>query len=92
MSLLVGMVETFDKRDVITEILSLGWALIVVIALGLGYIAGLKLTAGKPRFTGLVSGLLTGLLGGVIAAGLPVLMTAWESMRSMFVNASSQLV
>jgi branched-chain amino acid transport system permease protein len=87
---LVGMVETFDKRDVITEILSLGWALIVVIALGLGYIAGLKLTQGNP-VQGVLSGLLTGLLGGVIAAGLPVLMTAWESMRSMFINASSPL-
>jgi branched-chain amino acid transport system permease protein len=88
---LVGMVETFAKRDVITEVLSLGRALIVVIAFGMGYIAALRLTEGN-RARGVVSGLLTGMFGGVVGAGLPILMTWWEGMRTMFVNASPQLM
>jgi branched-chain amino acid transport system permease protein len=87
---LVGMVETFNRRDVITEVLSMGRALVVVIGLGMGYIAALNLANNKPS-QGIVSGLLTGLFGGLIAGGLPVLMTVWEGMRSMFVNASPDL-
>ncbi len=88
---LVGMVETFDSRDVIEGVLSLGVALLVVIGLGMGYVAAMKLSRGKPA-PALVAGLVNGLLGGILGAMLVLLVQAWENMRDMFVNASPTLV
>ncbi|GAB4443328.1 MAG: hypothetical protein Kow0031_25520 [Anaerolineae bacterium] len=88
---LVGMVETFDSRNVVEGVLSLGVALLVVIALGMGYVGAMKLSHGKPA-AAIVAGLLNGLLGGVLGAMLVLLIQSWEDMRSMFVNASPTLV
>lgn len=90
---LVGMVETFDKRNVIFHAeypLSLGRALLVVISLGLGYIVALK-TSGNNPLKALLGGLGTGLVSSVFAAFLP-LAAQPLNMRSMFVNASPKLV
>ncbi|RMF02801.1 MAG: leucine/isoleucine/valine transporter permease subunit, partial [Chloroflexi bacterium] len=88
---LVGMVEAFDARDVISGVLTLGWAMILVVGLGMGYVAAMKLGHGKVG-PSLASGLLNGVVGGVVAAGLPLLISWWENMREMFVAASPGLV
>lgn len=88
---LVGMVEAFDARDVVAGVLTLGWAMIVVVGIGMGYVSALKLGQGK-LVPSLVTGLLNGLVGGVVAAGLPAFISSWENMREMFVAASPGLV
>jgi len=87
---LVGMVEVFDKRDVIDSVLSLGIALLVVIGLGMGYIAAKRLSENKV-LQALIVSLLSGVIGGVITAILVVLISPLN-MRNMFVNASPALV
>ena len=88
---LVGMVETFDSRDVIEDVLSLGYALLVVIGLGMGFVAALKLSH-KNVGGALVAGLVNGLIGGILGAMLVLLIQVWENIRDMFVNASPPLV
>lgn len=84
---LVGMLEAFDGRDVIYQVLTLGWALIAVICLGTGYVVAMKTGRGKPGPT-IVAGLVAGLTSGVVTSLLVGLMTVWEGMRNMFINAS----
>ena len=87
---LVGMVEAFDKRDVIGGVLSLGRALLVVISLGIGYIAASRLS-GNNAGKAMISGVVVGLMSGVMATIL-VLITGPISLREMFVNASPALI
>ncbi len=88
---LVGMLEAFDGRDVIFNVLSLGQALILVIGLGMGYVVAMKTARGKT-VPALVGGLVSGAVGGAVASLLVVLMTTWEGMRDMFINASPGLM
>ena len=87
---LVGMVEKFDKRDVINDVLSLGLALIVVIGIGMGYFVAKKLSAKNIR-QALIAGVASGLTGGLLTVVLVVLIEN-TNMRNMFVNASPALV
>jgi branched-chain amino acid transport system permease protein len=88
---LVGVVEAFNARDVIFEVLLLGRALMMVVALGMGYVVAMKLGQQKPALA-LTSGLISGLIGGLVASLLVVVMVTWEGMRDMFVNASPGLL
>ncbi|MCG3209351.1 MAG: hypothetical protein FOGNACKC_02975 [Anaerolineae bacterium] len=88
---LVGMLEAFDARDVIFNVLSLGRALIVVIGLGMGYVVALRTARGKA-VPALVGGFVSGAVGGAVASLLVVLMTTWDGMRDMFINASPGLM
>jgi branched-chain amino acid transport system permease protein len=87
---LVGMVEAFDKRDIIAGLLSLGKALLVVISLGMGYITASKLADGQAG-RALLSSLITGLIGSLMIV-LLLLGIETVNMRAMFVNASPALV
>lgn len=87
---LVGMIETFDTRDVIAKTLSLGRALLVVISMGMGYTSARKLSAGNAG-RAILAGLITGVVGGAVVSIL-VLMVGPLNMREMFVNASGGLV
>ncbi len=87
---LVGMVEAFDDRDVIFEILTLGLSLLVVITLGMGYVAAQKLSR-ENASKALLAGLAVGVISGIITA-LLVIITDTTNLRNMFVNASPQLV
>ncbi len=86
---LVGMVEKFDQRDVISEVLAMGRALLVVIGLGMGYVVARQL---KQKIgPALVGSLISGLIGGLIAVFLVVIIEPLN-MREMFVNASPALI
>ncbi len=87
---LVGMVETFDSRDVIEHVLSLGRSLLVVIGVGMGYVVAWKLSGGNAG-RAIIGGLVVGLVGSAITAIL-VIMASSFNMREMFVNASPGLV
>jgi branched-chain amino acid transport system permease protein len=86
---LVGMVEAFNDRDVIDGLLSLGLALLVIIAIGMGYFVAQKLAGGKAG-PALVIGLVNGLVGGLMSA-LLVIIIETTSIRNVFVNASPAL-
>jgi hypothetical protein len=83
---LVGMVEAFDKRDVIESVLSLGLALLVIIGISPGYFVTQKLSANNLARVAIAI-LITGLIGGLISVLLVILIETIP-MRTMFVNAS----
>ncbi len=86
----IGMVETFDERDLLEDILTLGQVLLFAPALYGGYLAAGKAVGHTP------ARLLAGLLAGTLAAVPPVLLiwlaTFWTNIRDYFVNVSPQLI
>lgn len=87
---LVGMVEAFDGRDVITDILTLGRALLIVTTFGMGLVVSSRLSDGKVG-RAILGGLVIGLIGSVMTSIL-VLITEPLNLRQMFVNASPGLI
>ncbi len=87
---LVGMVEAFNDRDVIYQILTLGLALLVVTSLGMGYVAARKLSGGQAARV-VLGGLGVGLVSGIMASLLVIIIDT-TNIRNMFVNASPNLV
>lgn len=87
---LVGMVEGFSKRSVVEGVLSLGMSLVVIISIGLGYIAGRRLSENNIG-QGLIASGTIGLVGSLMSVLLVVSIQPLN-MRNMFVNASPALV
>ena len=87
---MIGMVQTFDERDLIENLLTLGQVLLFAPALYAGYLA-----AGKAEGQSLAR-LLAGVLAGGLAAVPPILLiwltTVWTTIRDYFVNVSPQLI
>lgn len=86
---LVGMVQTFHDRDIVSGWLSLGRALLVVISLGMGFIAARKLSNNNLGKV-LISGVVTGLIGAIMVAIL-IFVSEPLRLREMFVNVSPAL-
>lgn len=87
---LVGMVEAFDDRDVIAQVLTLGRALLVVISLSLGFFVAKKV-APKHISKALIASLVAGLIGSIMTI-IFVLVAGPLNLREMFVNASPGLI
>jgi branched-chain amino acid transport system permease protein len=87
---LVGMVEAFDKRFVISETLSLGSTLILFVSVGMGYFTGWKLSSSGVAKT-LVGAAIVGVISGVIVAML-VLLNGPINIREVLINASPALM
>ncbi|OGP62680.1 MAG: hypothetical protein A2V65_00040 [Deltaproteobacteria bacterium RBG_13_49_15] len=86
---LIGMVEAFSQRDIIAGVISMGHALLLVIAIFMGYIA-----AKRTALSGIGSTLINSVVSGVIIAGslvLLILLGSWVNLRSIFMNASPAL-
>jgi branched-chain amino acid transport system permease protein len=86
---LVGMVEAFDKRDIIATAISMGQTLLVAICFAISYTAAKQGGSRDWRVT-LVSGLLAGLITSSLVAGL-VLISKGINIRPVLVNASPAL-
>ncbi len=84
---LVGIVETFKGRWIVSNVLGLGWALLLITGAAGGYIAARR---SAPGVSGVVAGGLVGLITGVALAAL-LLVGTWIDLRAMFVNASPGL-
>ncbi len=88
---MIGIVQSFDVRDVISETLSLGQILLFAAAPVAGYLA-----SRRDKKAGLPARLLTGLLGGLLAAVpiyLLILLTlVWTTIRTAFVNVKPELI
>lgn len=88
---MIGLIETFDQRDILTDLLTLGEILLFAAAPVAGYIAIQQL-----RSTNAGSVLAHG-LGAGFAVVLPVwlllvLSQIWVSMREAFINVSPTLI
>jgi branched-chain amino acid transport system permease protein len=86
---LIGMVEAFSQRSVISEVISMGQTLLLLVPLFGGYLAA-KRTARTDSAYPMLNGLLAGLVvGGVMS--LLVLLGSLLNLRKIFINASPLL-
>jgi ABC-type branched-subunit amino acid transport system permease subunit len=98
---LIGMVETFGERAVISGVISLGHTLLLITGLGTGYLTARHLSRAHnppyqaggqtPGAWAVGSGLVAGLVAALMLAVL-VVATDRFNLRSVLVNASPVLV
>ncbi len=88
---MVGMVETFNARDLIVGVLTLGQVLLFAPALYAGYLATGNDATRKP-VSALLRGIVTGLCVALPVIGLIVVATVWPDIRKYFVNISPALL
>ena len=87
---LIGMVEEFSQRDIISGVITMGQTLIIIAILFAGYFAASRATgAAKPMRP--VSGALAGLVTSALLAGLVLIIPPLD-LRSIFPNASPALI
>ncbi|MCB0142051.1 MAG: hypothetical protein KDE50_19260, partial [Caldilineaceae bacterium] len=88
---MIGLIEAFTERDVITNLISLGRILFFSAAPVVGYVVcqrqGLKRA---PAI--LIGGLLAGATAALPIFGLNVLNLLWPNMRQAFINVSPTLI
>lgn len=87
---LIGMVEAFAAREIVSGVLSLGMTLLLFTALAAGYQAAARGDGLRGAGTQLLAGALAGALVGAALAAL-VALGAAVSLRRVFVNASPAL-
>jgi branched-chain amino acid transport system permease protein len=86
---LIGMIEAFSQRDIISHIISMGHTLSLLVVLLVAYLAA-KRTPGAKSFQVLMNSLMSGLIvGGVLA--LLVIVGGMIDLRKVFINASPLL-
>jgi len=86
---LIGMVEAFSQRHIISNVISMGHTLLLVIALLVGYMAAKRASQTQPLRV-LANGLISGLMvGGSLA--LLVMVGNLVRLRAIFINASPVL-
>ena len=86
---LIGMVEAFNQREIISDVISMGQTLLLFTAMFIVYLAAKR---GLERGQGQVFG--SGITAGLIMAGmlaLLVLLGNAINMRQVFINASPVL-
>jgi branched-chain amino acid transport system permease protein len=82
---LIGMVEAFSQRDIISNVISMGHTLLLLVAVFMGYLAAKRTTWTKPLWI-LVNSLISGLIvGGLLA--LLVILGNLVNLRKIFVYA-----
>ena len=89
LSALVGMAEAFSRRYIISDVISMGHTLLLVVVMFTGYIAAKQAARSEPLrvlINSLVSGLI---LGGLIS--LLVMLGTTVNLRAVFINASPAL-
>jgi branched-chain amino acid transport system permease protein len=82
---LIGMVEAFSQRDIISNVISMGHTLLLLVAMFMGYLAAKRTTRTEPLWI-LVNSLISGLIvGGLLA--LFVILGSLLNLRKVFVYA-----
>src|SRR4030043_183284 len=82
---LIGMVEAFSQRDIISNVISMGHTLLLLLAVFMGYLAAKRTTRNEPLCI-LVNSFISGLIvGGLVA--LLVIVGSLINLRKVFVNA-----
>jgi branched-chain amino acid transport system permease protein len=86
---LVGMVESFNKRDIIAEVITMGQVLLLIVGLMMGYLAARRTTREEP-----VIRCLNAVIGSLVTGGflaMLVIVGNLINLRNMLVNASPML-
>jgi branched-chain amino acid transport system permease protein len=86
---LIGMVEAFSQRYVISNVVSMGHTLLLLVAMLVGYRSA-KRTPQAGRLRGLANNSFAGLMVGSVLA-LLVLVGSGVHLRKVFINASPGL-
>ncbi|MFB3885188.1 MAG: branched-chain amino acid ABC transporter permease [Thermodesulfobacteriota bacterium] len=86
---LIGMVGAFSQRDIISNVISMGHTLLLLVAVFMGYLAAKRATPAEPLRI-LVNSLLSGLMTGGLLA-LLVIAGSLINLRKVFVNAMPAL-
>jgi branched-chain amino acid transport system permease protein len=86
---LIGMVEAFSQRDIISDVISMGRTLLLLVAVCVGSVAARQAAPSQPRRL-LVNSLGAGLACGSMLA-LLLLLGRLVNLRGVFVNASPGL-
>src|SRR5512143_1966662 len=81
---LIGMVEAFSRRDIISGVISMGHTLLLLVGICMGFLAA-KRTLPPDRIRGLINSLVTGLLVGGSLLAL-VILGRIVHLRSIFIN------
>jgi branched-chain amino acid transport system permease protein len=82
---LIGMVTAFSQRDIISNVISMGHTLLLLVAMFMGYLAAKRTTRTEPLRV-LVNSLISGLIvGGFLA--LLVILGSLINLRKVFVFA-----
>lgn len=90
---LVGMVEVFNERDVIVDLITLGQLLVILPTLIGGYFISRKIYHDTENpISALVSGGLIGLISSLPTLFLLVVGTNFPDVRDMFVNINKGLI
>lgn len=88
---MIGLIETFDQRDILSELLTLGEILLFAAAPIAGYISIKQLH--KPGFGSLLlHGVVAGFMAVVPTWILILLSQIWTTMRESFINVSPSLI
>ncbi len=86
---LIGMIEAFSQRDIISHIISMGHTLLLVVVLFIAYLAAKRTPRPEPLRV-LMNSLISGLIVGSILA-LLVIVGGLINLRKVFINASPLL-
>ena len=87
---LVGMVDEFDKRDIIAGTLSMGWTMLLLTALVTAYFSAGLAPKGNAVL-GIAGGVLSGIIFSLVISLLAWLVDSFD-LRQTLVNASPNLV
>ena len=86
---LIGMVESFSQRYIVSDIISMGHTLLLLVGVFFGYFAAQRTKNPRPILI-LLGSLLAGLLVGALSA-LLVILGSVVNLRSVFLNATPVL-
>lgn len=87
----IGMVQTFNSRDIVTGVLSLGQLLLFGAPLAAGFIV-MRHNAGQNALFGLLASLVAGILAALPVSALVLIAVNVDNIRSKLVNVSAALI
>jgi branched-chain amino acid transport system permease protein len=88
----IGMVVTFNTRDIVTGILTMGQLLVFSVPLAAGYLAGREKGGRVGAAPALLEGFVAGLAASVPLLALLGLTSVWTTIRSSLPNVSPALI
>jgi branched-chain amino acid transport system permease protein len=88
---MIGIIDAFNQRFIITDMLTLAQLLLFGLPLVAGYLVSSSLKNGSTG-TKLLHGGLAGILSGVPIFLLILLTLVWESIRDSFINVKPDLI